>query len=304
MIRYTLVHETRYFYGAPVDVSHSIMRLRLRPAPGQTVERQRLSLEPAGQGWRAYTDLFGNPTDYAMIDAPHETLTITARAEIVVSLPPAPSAEASTPWEAVAPALGQRRDEQAILAALCQVPTRATQASPALIAWAADLFTPGRPILALAGALMSRIHQDFAYAAGSTDVFTPVAVAFEQRKGVCQDFAHVALAVLRAKGLPARYVSGYIRTFPPPGQPRLVGADASHAWFAVWDPAVGWVDFDPTNDKPLTEDHVTLAWGRDYADVAPVSGVIMGGGAGGLSVSVDLAPSEPEGGAVGNQIPA
>jgi transglutaminase-like putative cysteine protease len=162
--------------------------------------------------------------------------------------------------------------------------------SAELQAYAAPSFPPGRPVLEAVRDLVTRIHQDFIYDATATEVSTPVATVLSARRGVCQDFAHVAIGCLRALGLAGRYVSGYLLTRPPPGRPRLVGADASHAWMATWVPRLGWVDFDPTNDLIAGQDHVTIAHGRDFSDVTPIRGIILGGGAHQLAVSVDVAP--------------
>jgi transglutaminase-like putative cysteine protease len=161
-----------------------------------------------------------------------------------------------------------------------------------LAAYALESFTPRRPIVAAARALTSRIHRDFRYDAAATNVSTPLEEVFHLRHGVCQDLAHVQIGCLRAIGLAARYVSGYLLTHPPPGRPRLIGADASHAWLSLYCGALGWIDFDPTNDVIPSDEHITLGWGRDYSDITPVAGVFVGGGTNSLSVSVDVAPLE------------
>ena len=153
-------------------------------------------------------------------------------------------------------------------------------------------FPAGRPILEAAFDLTARIHQDFRFDAKATEVTTPVETFFEKRRGVCQDFSHLQIACMRSLGLPARYVSGYLRTLPPPGRPRLVGADASHAWCSAWCPGYGWVDFDPTNNCVPSDGHITLAWGRDYSDVSPIRGVLLGGAKHSLKVGVDVMPLE------------
>ncbi len=289
-MRYKLSHETHYQYPDKVDVSHSILHLRLRGSEQQTVVRQTLDVDPPAQNRNRFNDFFGNPTDYLMIDQPHTRLTIRATCEVTVREPAPVDDGAGTAWDQVQATMAGRTDDPALLAFHMLPATATTRADADMLDWAEPLFAPGRPVVEAAEALSTAIYEGFTYRSGATDVMTPVRDAFAHRHGVCQDFAQVALAILRAKGVPARYVSGYIRTYPPPGKPRLVGADASHAWFGVFDPALGWVDFDPTNNTRLGLDHVTLAWGRDYGDVAPVSGVILGGGTAGLSVSVDLAP--------------
>jgi len=290
--RYYLSHTTRYDYGGSVDVSHNLLHLRLRSTGVQIARAQTISIDPAPATTARHVDFFGNTVDYVVLDAPHQHLEITSTAEVEV-LPPRQHADtAAPPWDDVARSVGRQASGPDITVPFLAAPSPQTLANDDLIAWSEPLFTPGRPLLELARALNELIHTDFTYNPNATDITTPVDQAFAQRAGVCQDFAHVALAVLRARRVPARYVSGYIRTYPPPGKPRLIGADASHAWFAVFCPGLGWVDFDPTNNCRLSTDHVTIGWGRDYSDVAPVSGVILGGGGNTLTVGVDLAPAE------------
>ncbi|MEL0029062.1 MAG: transglutaminase family protein, partial [Perlucidibaca sp.] len=223
----------------------------------------------------------------------HQSLTITAELQIEVLSRPQPDLEISLPWDEVVDTCRYAGRPQPHLDVL---PFR--QESPHVrikhdfARYAADCFPAGRPVLAGARALMEQIHDEFTFDAEATHVGTPLMEVLEQRRGVCQDFAHLMIACLRSLGLPARYVSGYLLTQPPPGQPRLIGADASHAWISVWCPRTGWVDFDPTNRVIPDDQHITLAWGRDFSDVSPLRGVIIGGGSHTLDVEVTVLPLE------------
>ncbi|MEM6906205.1 MAG: transglutaminase family protein, partial [Pseudomonadota bacterium] len=214
-----------------------------------------------------------------------------ATSEVERAAPSSVIFEAGAAWEAVRNTATGRAGPPvpAEISPFCY-PSPMTQPTAEIEAYARESFPEGRPILAGAEDLTRRINADFQYLPGATSTDTMPAESFAARLGVCQDFAHVMLAGLRAMRLPARYVSGYLRTIPPEGQARLAGADATHAWVSVWEPAFGWVDFDPTNNMVPGLDHITLAWARDYADIAPVSGVVIGAGQQILSVGVDVAP--------------
>ena len=239
---------------------------------------------------RERLDYFGNRTLYFSLNEPHRTLEILARSLVEVSLRPDVDRAASPAWEDVREALRtpRRRD---ILDA-CQFVFDSPQAGVAqsVVEYARPSFRARRPLLEAVWDLVNRMHRDFAYDSQATDVSTPVTEVMAKRRGVCQDFAHVAIAALRGLGLSARYVSGYLLTRPPPGRPRLVGADASHAWLSVFVPDAGWYDFDPTNNLQPADEHITVAWGRDFSDVTPVRGVILGGGRHVVRVSVDVTP--------------
>jgi transglutaminase-like putative cysteine protease len=170
------------------------------------------------------------------------------------------------------------------------MPSHHTAVTPELMEFAAPSFPPGRPILECAWDLTRRIYTDFAYDDAATDIATTIDDLLEIQRGVCQDFAHLLIGALRVHGLPARYVSGYLLTHPPAGKEKLVGSDASHAWVSVWSPSIGWVDFDPTNDMIPKDEHITIAYGRDFQDVSPVTGVLLGGGSHNIDVSVDVVP--------------
>lgn len=295
-MRYQIIHETRYDYAVPADLAHHAIRLGLRSPPGQRVLAWGLSISPEPAGRETMTDHFGNSVTFAMIDRPHISLEITMQAEVAVALPDVSGAGGPSVAE-----LARRLDgagfpaEPRISEFVHGSPLVPVSAAAAELA--ADLFPPDRPVLHGLRDLTTRIHRQFAYDPTATDVSTPISRVLRERRGVCQDFAHVQIAALRAHGLAASYVSGYLRTEPPPGQPRLRGADASHAWVGLWaGPEIGWVHADPTNDVLAVEDHIIIGWGRDFADVSPVRGVILGGGDHRLSVGVTVTPLDQQGG--------
>jgi transglutaminase-like putative cysteine protease len=266
--------------------------LRPRATPSQTVQDSSisLSLEPATRLGRE--DYFANPCEWFSFDQPHTKLEVLAESKVTVTPAPMRASRDSLPWEAVRKLLEEAADEEARDAVQFTFDSPLTAFESDVASYGAVSFPPGRPLLAGAMELMNRIHKDFRYDTTVTDVTTPVDRVYEIRAGVCQDLAHAGIAAMRAIGLPARYVSGYLLTQPPPGKPRLLGADASHAWFSVWAPPFGWVDLDPTNNLVVGDAHVTAAWGRDYSDVAPVSGIILGGHDHIVDVGVDVIPVE------------
>lgn len=288
---YRVEHRTRYAYGSTVPVARCLLRLVPRDRLGQTVATRRLDITPAPSRQGAETDFFGNIVTRVEFADAHTDLELTSVALIRVERDEPPMPALTMAWESVGEAAEQCADlgpdaPAHFLHASPHVPI-----SPAATAYAAQCFAPQRTILTAGLALAERIKADFAYDPEATDVSTPVAEVLRARRGVCQDFAHLMIAGLRGLGLPARYVSGYLRTVPPPGQERLTGADATHAWVDLWcGPADGWIGLDPTNGIAAGNDHLVLAVGRDYADVAPVSGVILASGHHTLDVSVDVAP--------------
>jgi len=290
---YDVVHRTTYRYASAVDVSYHTLRLSPRELPYQRVLRSAVIATPAPLRIADRVDWFGNKVSHISLEEPHDELVVDARSVVDVAYPPPPDAAKTPSWESVRDALdgGGLPVEWAA--------SEFTRESPmALIddtirQYAAPSFPKARPIFACVLDLNSRIKRDFVFDPRATGVATPVEQVMRLRRGVCQDFAHVMIACLRAMGLAARYVSGYVRTYPPPGQKRRVGADASHAWVSVWVPGTGWIDVDPTNDLVVKDEHVVVGWGRDYSDISPIRGVILGGGAHELDVSVDLAPSDP-----------
>jgi transglutaminase-like putative cysteine protease len=302
MVTLEVTHETRYDYGARVDLAQHLAHLRPRAAPRQQVLEAALDIEPAPSHWTQGRDVFGNARDAFALYVPHDALSVVARSRVTLEPgarladdQPAglPGAAGSLAWEQAAQACRYRAGAPFAAASEFVFESPFVPHLPALRAFAAASLAPGRPLLPAALELMQRIHADFTYDGNATDVHTPLAQVLQQRRGVCQDFAHLMIGALRACGVPARYVSGYLLTQPPPGRPRLLGADASHAWVGVWCPPLGWVDFDPTNAvlPGETATHVTLAVGRDYGDVMPLRGVIRGGGGEhALSVAVSVLP--------------
>jgi transglutaminase-like putative cysteine protease len=286
-------HVTTYEYASRVELAAHLLHLRPRELPWQRVLDFALLAHPAPDRERWRTDHFGNPTAWLFLDRAHGALEVTTRAVVdVTARPPVKHAETAA-WEHIAAAA--RRPEAARQVAEFIFGSAMAPIEPAARDYAAASFPPGRPILAALLDLMARISQDFRFDTSVTTVSTPVQRVLELRAGVCQDFAHVMIAGLRGLGLPARYVSGYVRTVPPPGQARLRGADQSHAWVQCWlGPVHGWIDLDPTNDIVVTDGHVWLGWGRDYADVSPIRGVLLGGGRHSLRVSVDIEPGATE----------
>jgi len=292
---YEIRHLTAYAYASPVPFARHLLRLAPVGRRRQRVERAALVVEPVPTERQDGRDFYGNAVTRMAIDAAHEGLVVSLSARVVVTARPPVAADATPPFEAVREAAVATTDLGATSPAHFLFPSRLVGVPGAIRAYAAACFPPGRPVLAGAIALMGRIHADFVYEAGVTDVTTLPLMAFDMRRGVCQDFAHVMIAGLRSLGLPASYVGGYLRTVPPPGAPRLEGADAMHAWVAVWcGPAHGWIGLDPTNDVVTDTDHIVLAVGRDYADVAPVAGVIVGAGDQRLDVGVDVVPIDDE----------
>lgn len=289
-----VTHATRYDYDTPVEVAHHSAWLRPRDTTWQQVQHWNLQIDPEPDGAvQQSTDAFGNWRLGFGHSRVHAQLTVTSRFQVRLAAPPAIDIDASPPWEEVAQLLRYRAGLIQPEAVEFSLPSRFAPRAAVLAAYAQDLFTPGRPLLQAAHALMHRVHTQMQYRPHSTDVATDALQALAQGQGVCQDFAHLMIGALRSLGLAARYVSGYLLTHPPEGQPRLVGADASHAWAAVWCPQNGWVALDPTNDVAVGQDHVTLAWGRDYADVAPLRGVIRGGGNAPPVVGVTVEPLAP-----------
>jgi transglutaminase-like putative cysteine protease len=284
-------HRTDYRYTVPVDVSHHFVHLTPRAAPRQRCLRTVMAIDPTPAVSRSGIDYFGNPTSFLTIQEHHQELSIRVRSTVVVEAPPALDPAATAPWETVARMMREPTADRLAIAQFAY-DSPFTLSSEPVVEYARGSFPAGLPVLNGALDLNRRIHAEFAYDGTATTVSTPVDEAFRLRRGVCQDFAHVMLAALRGLGLPARYVSGYLLTHPPEGQGKLVGADASHAWISLWTPEYGWVDLDPTNDLIPAEEHVILAWGRDYGDVSPVNGVMYGGGRHAVEVAVDVTPVE------------
>jgi transglutaminase-like putative cysteine protease len=288
---YFVRHRTTYRYVQDVSQSWHIAHLALREAPGQIVHGSNISFDRQPASRMQRPDYFGNPGEWFYFDQPHNRLEILAESRVKVNPSPERASRDSLTWDKVRAALESPSDDIARDAVQYMFDSPLTSFKSDVTSYARQSFPPGRPLLAGAMELMHRIHADFRYDTSVTDATTPVDDVFEIRAGVCQDLAHVGLAAMRSLGLPARYVSGYLFTHPPAGKRRLVGADASHAWFSVWAPPFGWVDLDPTNAVIVSDGHVTAAWGRDYSDVAPVAGIILGGADHAIDVAVDVIPA-------------
>jgi transglutaminase-like putative cysteine protease len=289
---YQVRHRTTYDYEDPVSVSHHILRLTPRNTAAQTCRRSEISIIPRPPSVNWHSDYFYNRADSFTLLEPHDRLIVDAASEIEVNALPVPDFSASPWWESVRDSLPDDYTDEGLNAYQFAFDSTRIKARPELAAYALESFSAGRPLLEAAWDLTHRIFHDFRFDTKATEVSTPVETFFEKRRGVCQDFSHLQIACMRSVGLPARYVSGYLRTLPPPGKPRLIGADASHAWCSVWSPGVGWVDFDPTNDCVPSDGHITVAWGRDYSDVSPIHGVLRGGARQTLDTGVDVIPIE------------
>ncbi|QEP45148.1 transglutaminase family protein [Ectothiorhodospiraceae bacterium BW-2] len=288
-MQYQIRHVTEYLYQGRVALCHNTARLIPRNSEHQRRLEASLQIDPPPAFSQRYSDYFGNVTTYFAVDQPHSRLQVTSHSRLEISHPgilPLPTH--SPPWEEVRDAVAGCGDDALLHAHGYTFASPYVPLLPQLYDYASESFDLGRPLLDAVRELMQRIFNDFSYAPGFTTLVTPLQSVFEHRRGVCQDFAHLMIASLRVLGLPARYVSGYLETLPPPGEEKLQGSDASHAWISVYIPEMGWTDFDPTNNQIPTTQHLTIAWGRDYSDVAPLKGVIYGGGTHTLAVAVDV----------------
>ncbi len=288
-MKYALRHVTRYTYENSVDLASHMLHLTPRVTPGQTLLSHAITSDPAPCRTESGLDHFGNQVRWLFLEAPHQRFEVTAEAVVEVDRPAPPPASETPDFQAIAPLAldsGAAPD-----AAECLFDSPLAPADPAAATFAARFFTPQTRVLDGALAMMHAIHKEFAFRAGVTSLATTVAQVLKLQAGVCQDFSHLMIAALRAAGVPARYVSGYIRTRPPPGVRKRLGADQSHAWVAVWlGREHGWLELDPTNGLIVKDEHVVLGWGRDFSDVSPLRGIILGGGRHRLSVGVDLEP--------------
>ncbi len=289
-MKYDLVHRTTYEYSEPVTISHHAARMKPKPLANQQREHFTLEIEPEPTLRKVRTDYFGNRIFFFSIQEVHQRLDIVARSRVTVSATTPPVPSLSPTWEKVVEMFSDPVSPEVVVPYQFAFKSPLLQASPQLADYARTSFANGVPLLVGALDLNRRIFRDFKYDPVATTVATPLEEVLEKRCGVCQDFAHLGIASLRSLGLPARYVSGYLRTHAPPGKQKLTGADASHAWFSLYCPGVGWVDFDPTNNLIPGEDHITVAYGRDFGDVSPLSGILTGGGKHEVKVAVDVAP--------------
>jgi transglutaminase-like putative cysteine protease len=284
------MHRTTYHYGDAVSTSHHEARLSPRELEHQHTISHTIEIVPRPALRRRRFDYFGNRALHFGLSEPHRALEVVATSVVEVHAMLLPDPARTAAWETVRDTLRREPRRDVLDAYEMSFESPRVQLLPELGEYAAPSFVAGRPVLEAVRDLTRRIHADFTYDGTATEVSTPLEQVMKVRRGVCQDFAHVMLGCLRSVGLAARYVSGYLLTRPPPGKPKLVGADGSHAWVATWVPELGWVDFDPTNDMIPGEEHVTIAHGRDFSDVTPIRGVIMGGGAHALTVAVDVTP--------------
>jgi transglutaminase-like putative cysteine protease len=291
-MRYRISHRTTYKYVDSVSLGTHVACLKPRSYVGNQLVSNIERISPAPVTFTERTDFFGNTLWFFTVQQAHKELVVESSSEVLRTVGPAPAERASGPWEDSALPLSHDRTPDALAAYQFQFESPRIRLHADYASYALTSFTPGRPMLEALLDLTSRIHRDFRFDSAVTTVRTTTEEVFRKRSGVCQDFAHVQIACLRSINLAARYVSGYLRTYPPPGKARLIGADASHAWVSAYCRGAGWLDMDPTNDVAPTDGHVTVAWGRDYGDVSPLRGLILGGASHDLRVEVDMEPVE------------
>jgi transglutaminase-like putative cysteine protease len=285
---YNIVHRTTYKYKYPVSVGSHVACLKPRSLPRHSLAHSELQVTPSPAVLTERIDYFGNNQYFFTIEEPHEELIVEARSRVIMQETARDPGLSSPPWEDIVNGLSTDHSPKALEAYQFRFESPRIRLRPEFAGYALQSFLPGRPMVEGLLDLTTRIHRDFRFDSKVTTVRTPIEEVFRKKRGVCQDFAHIQIACLRSINLPARYVSGYLRTYPAPGQPRMVGADASHAWVSAYCPGIGWLDADPTNDVVPSTGHVTIGWGRDFGDVSPLHGLILGGGAHTLTVGVDL----------------
>lgn len=286
-VHYKITHRTSYNYASEVTVSQHVARLQPRTFPGQTCVEHKLEISPKPELITTRNDYFGNPTHFFTMAGAHRELTVTSQSTVDVAARTWPQPDQTPAWETL---IKSRETALPLEAHEYIFPSAYVPQLPALSEYARPSFDPGRPLLEAAADLMRRIFTEFTFDPTATTVATPIETVLQKRRGVCQDFAHLQIGCLRSLGLPARYVSGYLETLPPPGKTKLVGADASHAWLQLYIPGFDWIDLDPTNNVLAGTRHITVAWGRDFDDISPIRGVIGGGGRHTLAVAVDVSP--------------
>jgi transglutaminase-like putative cysteine protease len=297
MMLYNINHRTTYRYAYPVSVGDHVACLKPRSFAQNRLLENTLVIQPTPTTLTERLDYFGNMLSFFTIEEPHKELVVESRSRVVVD----PNAEDATiarrhgsslAWECSTKALGKDLTPEGIAAYQFQFESPRIRLREEYADYARESFLPGRPMREALLDFTARIHADFRFDSKVTTVRTPTEEVFKKRRGVCQDFAHLQIACLRSINVAARYVSGYLRTYPPAGKPRLIGADASHAWVSAYSRDLGWIDVDPTNNVAPTDGHVTLAWGRDYSDVSPLRGLILGGGSSAIKVEVDMEPTD------------
>lgn len=288
-MKYLITHKTSYKYSAPASLSQNELCLFPRNTETQDVLNSRLLITPTAQYLNERTDYFGNKVHVFMVQHTHQELSVVMTSLVDTITPSYPEAASTAPWEEVVRLISEHESLDQLDARQYTFPSPLVPTTAEAYNYGSVSFPQGISILSGACDLVERIFNDFTYDKSASNVDTPMVQVLTNRRGVCQDFAHVAISCLRSLGLAARYVSGYLETIPPAGKPRLVGADASHAWISLFVPGCGWVGLDPTNNLMANETYITVAWGRDYGDVVPVKGVVMGGGRHELSVMVDVA---------------
>jgi transglutaminase-like putative cysteine protease len=286
-MNFEIVHTTEYQYEDSISLCHNTARLSPRARTGQSCKRTTMRILPQPDAMGEYMDYFGNKVVYFAIQQEHKKLVVTATSLVALD----PSAflldHSQMSWEEAKRLMNEITPEF-LDARAFMLETAMTSITPDIFAYARRSFSPGRSLYEAVLELMNRIHLDFEFMPGLTTIATPLDHVMDQHKGVCQDFAHLAIACIRSQGLSARYVSGYVETIPPPGKEKLSGVDASHAWFSVFVPQTGWIDFDPTNNMVPSDQHITIGWGRDYSDITPLKGVVFSSGQHALTVSVNV----------------
>lgn len=289
-MKYRIRHSTLYRYMDTVSQCYSVTHLLPRNTSYQRCDNAMITVDPLPAVGNDRTDYFGNHTYHFAVQSPHQVLEVTAQSEVeILGQRQSLALDFGASCADVRNLLYDTAQEESISAREFVLDSPKVQRSEALADYARVCFQDERPFLSCVREFTQKIYEEFTFDPRSTEVSTPLAQVLAARRGVCQDFAHLAIGCLRSLGYPARYVSGYLETLPPPGSARLAGADASHAWFSVYSPTEGWADFDPTNNQLAMEQHITTAWGRDYADVTPLKGSVLGGGAGhALEVAVDV----------------
>jgi transglutaminase-like putative cysteine protease len=289
-MNYEVAHATTYNYRDSVSLSHHVLRMTPRGLAHQRCLSHEVQIDPPPTVLRTHFDYFNNPVTFVTIEGAHKSLTVKSTSKVLVTHPFLPVPAETPAWETVREFSRGLQIGSSLEACEFIFDSPLVKTTEQFADYARPSFLRDRPILEAVLALTFQIHADFKFDNEATTISTPLVEVFKNRRGVCQDFAHLQIACLRSLGLPARYVSGYLETEPPPGQPRLAGADASHAWLAFYSHGLGWIDVDPTNNILPTSRHITLAWGRDYSDVSPLRGVILGSGKHSLDVAVDVVP--------------